>query len=182
MVRAPEFPKFSLLPIELRIQIWKEAIETPRIIHVGSCDKVDTSTCVVFNGNRCVQVVETFFVNRESRGISFEYPFIHFSILSDPDDFDEVHFLVTPNDIVSMGTVCPLRWYSGNMVFSCRGDAHLVRNIMINWCTKQLEFDLQLLSVSEGLSSILQMARHCIQAFGNRASLRDIYCLMQDEN
>ncbi|KAI1254286.1 hypothetical protein MGN70_004683 [Eutypa lata] len=182
MDSARRFPQFSLLPVELRMKIWKDAIETPRIIHIGSRDKVDTSTCVVFNDNLCVQVVEMFLVNAESRAAAFEYPFIHFSVLPDPDDSDEFHFLVTPNDIVSMGAVCPMRWYAGNTVFSCRGDAHLVRNMMINWNTEQLALDLQLLSISEGLGSLLQMARDCIQAFGNRDSLRHIYCLMQDEN
>ncbi|EMR64417.1 hypothetical protein UCREL1_8595 [Eutypa lata UCREL1] len=103
MDSARRFPQFSLLPVELRMKIWKDAIETPRIIHIGSRDKVDTSTCVVFNDNLCVQVVEMFLVNAESRAAAFEYPFIHFSVLPDPDDSDEFHFLVTPNDIVSMG-------------------------------------------------------------------------------
>lgn len=177
----PDFPQFRLLPPEIRIEIWKAAIDTPRIVHVGSRRDVSHSTCVVFNGDLCVQAVSLFLVNRESRAIAFEYPFIHFSIVPDPDDTEEVHFLATRDDIVSMGAVCPLRWYSGTMVFSSSGDTKSLRHLMINWDTKALALELQFTPLVEGLSSILRTIRHCIQEFGNGASLQNVYCLMQED-
>ncbi|KAK7750300.1 hypothetical protein SLS62_007817 [Diatrype stigma] len=178
----PEFPQFRLLPAELRIEIWKAAIEEPRIVHVGIRKQIITASCVTFNGHLCMQVVGLFQVNRESRSIAFGYPFIHFSVRPDPDDSEEAHFLVTRNDIVSMGEVCPLTWYSGTMVFSCHGDSQSIRHLMINWDTRALALELQFHSVVDGLNSILRTVRQCMKEFGNGASLQNVYCLMQEED
>ncbi len=179
--KTMEFPLFPFFPAEIRLAIWEAAIETPRIIHVGSPDKVDTSACVMFKGHLCTQVTNIFHVNQESREQALRYPFVHFSVFPDRDCLDSVHFLITPHDIVAMGAMLPLPWYPGDAIFSCGGDAHLVQHMMINWEARSLESDLEFLSPNEALIPILHMTRQSVQAFGNRESLRTMFCLLLDE-
>ncbi|RYP60302.1 hypothetical protein DL769_008175 [Monosporascus sp. CRB-8-3] len=179
------FPKFLLLDEEIRKQIWRDAIEIPRIVDVeegddgtSSGDGTSTSVCVEYRGHRCVQVSPVFLVNRESRAVAFEYPFIRFQINLDPGFAEDANFLVTKHDVVSLGAMHPSHMGTYSDVFSCGGNAHLVGNLMMSWEPRKLfDFDAPSLSVFA-----LQAAGSCIRQFGNRHRLQKIYFQVEGES
>ncbi|RYO92575.1 hypothetical protein DL766_008731 [Monosporascus sp. MC13-8B] len=172
------FPKFHLLDEDIRKKIWRAAIEIPRIVDVeegddgaSSGDGASTSVCVEYRGHRCVQVSPVFLVNRESRAIAFQYPFIQFRINLDPGFAEDTNFLVTKHDIVSLGAMHPSHLGTQSDIFTCGGSAQLVQNLMMNWEPgKLLDFDAPSLSVFA-----LQSAGNCIRQFRNRSHLQKIY-------
>ncbi|RYP77430.1 hypothetical protein DL771_001225 [Monosporascus sp. 5C6A] len=179
------FPKFLLLDANIRKEIWRAAIEIPRIVDVeegddGSStgDGTSTSVCVKYGGRRCVQVSPVFLVNRESRAIAFRYPFIQFRINLDPGFAEYANFLVTKHDIVSLGAMHPSYMGTDSDVFTCEGGARFIENLMMNWEPQKL-FDRDALSLS---ASALQSAGKCIRQFGNRVHLQKIYFQVEGES
>ncbi|KAI0471734.1 hypothetical protein GGR56DRAFT_87814 [Xylariaceae sp. FL0804] len=77
--RLESFEPFGRLPAELRWDIWKKAMETPRVVCISPRRANTTSTtslpqgrCLTIDGDRYEQVPATFFVNREARMLALE--------------------------------------------------------------------------------------------------------------
>ncbi|RYP46418.1 hypothetical protein DL768_007385 [Monosporascus sp. mg162] len=179
------FPKFLLLDGNVRKEIWRAAIEIPRIVDVEDGDDgtstgngTSTSVCVRYRGHRCVQVSPVFLVNRESRAVALQYPFIQFRINLDPGLAEDANFLVTKHDIVSLGAMQPSHMGTNSDVFTCGGGTRFVQNLMMNWEPGKL-FDTDAVSLSV---FALQSAGDCIRQFGNRSQLRKIYFQVEGES
>ena len=130
-----EFRLFGRLPPELRQEIWRFAIESPRIIHVQKHQKNGQSTCAEYNGKMCTQVSNIFHVNRESRDIALHYPFIQFGTIPRGHSGPETNYLITPSDIVFIGRGYPR---VARDAVKCTGDSHLVQNLMFNCNAKEI--------------------------------------------
>ncbi|RYP43583.1 hypothetical protein DL770_011578 [Monosporascus sp. CRB-9-2] len=179
------FPKFLLLDEGIRKEIWKAAIEIPRIVDVeegddgtSTGDGTSTSVCVKYRGHHCVRVSPVFLVNRESRAVALQYPFVQFRINLEAGFAEDVNFLVTKHDIVSLGAMHPSHMGTDSDVFTCGGGARFVQNLMMNWEPGKL-FDTDAMSLSV---FALQSAGNCIRQFGNRRHLRKIYFQVEGES
>ncbi|KAI8629141.1 hypothetical protein F5Y19DRAFT_434132 [Xylariaceae sp. FL1651] len=69
-VSPSDFPQFGRLPPEMRIAIWKLAMEEPRIIHISPFLLEPTPRKIKMNGLEYEQVPEFFFVSRECRWVA----------------------------------------------------------------------------------------------------------------
>ncbi|KAI1179545.1 hypothetical protein F4777DRAFT_600373 [Nemania sp. FL0916] len=125
--KAPTRFPFHKLPPELRVMVWKHAIDRPRLIHLTAkacpISKHKRRGCIknsgfklTIDGTLYEQVSPLFFVNRESRGEAERGYTIRFSV-SEQVRMDGSHdilinntdLIMSPNDILGS-------WYDGEHI------------------------------------------------------------------
>ncbi len=113
---AAAFPRFPDLPPELRLQIWRHALEAPRLVDVRFGQVRGRRTphwhCCADSGDgwRLEHAPALCFVNRESRGVARAYVGYSFLVVEGVRPArHRLRFALTGDDVVALGGDAVLR-------------------------------------------------------------------------
>ncbi|KAI3316999.1 hypothetical protein HD806DRAFT_551265 [Xylariaceae sp. AK1471] len=192
-----EFTLFQRLPVELRVKIWKMAMEEPRLVHLYArrCGLYDRlvwgdgastlrrgvprgSGLKIKNGRyEYQQVPPFFFVNNEARHEALRHYTIRFKVdQMGRGQSSTARLIMSPDDILVSWHHIKMYWdEEDKFKLEFGPQARLVRNIMVHpWSASDFWRDnVWTFHWKEAFN----VAEHIIRRLGNEASLEKMFLL-----